>query len=262
MYPYAQQASQKLGGKIPPEAILAQWGSESENGKKLSGAEFNYAGIKAGKNDKKGKLVYTEEYMTEGQIDDWKKQHPDKAKDLRVLEFGDKIIKGGKEEDAYAYHGGKGKGQAKAHYDKTVAEKKKMVAIPDYFASFDNFQQFTDAYVKFLSTDKYKKARNATTSTEFGASLGSKNTGGAGYSTTSSQDYSKKLSAYVDDLNKSGIKLNQSSQDLNDQRKALDDKVKGSSSTTNIVQQSSPNSNNTPPENADDRNAHDKKKGK
>ena len=53
MYPYAQKASQKLGGKIPPEAILGQWAGESSNGKNVS-APFNYAGIKAGKGDKKG----------------------------------------------------------------------------------------------------------------------------------------------------------------------------------------------------------------
>ena len=59
-----------------------------------------------------------------------------------------------------------------------------------------------------------------------------------------------------------GAQVNQSSTELNDQKRTLDEKAQGSNSIANIIQQSLPNSNNTPPENADDRNAHDKKKGK
>ena len=59
-----------------------------------------------------------------------------------------------------------------------------------------------------------------------------------------------------------GNQVDKSSTELNDQRRTLDEKAQGSNSIANIIQQSLPNSNNTPPENADDRNAYEKKKGK
>ena len=49
MLPYAKQASDDLGGKIPPKALLGQWALESSWGKEPSG-DYNYFGIKADKN--------------------------------------------------------------------------------------------------------------------------------------------------------------------------------------------------------------------
>ena len=67
MYPYAEQASQRLGGKVPPVAILSQWAGESKSGKNVS-ANFNYAGIKAGPKDKKVDFVLTEEVINKLRI--------------------------------------------------------------------------------------------------------------------------------------------------------------------------------------------------
>lgn len=181
MYPYAKDASKKLGGKVPPEAILGQWAGESGNGKSVS-APFNYAGIKAGPGDKKGDFVLTEERYTAEQL----KRAQQKGESLeRVLGPNDKIKKKGREVTIDEWYG-------KGAYEKAKAEGKEWVQVKTYFAKYDNFEEFTNAYVKFLSSDRYRLARESTTSQSFGLEVAK-----AGYATASAQKYSDHISAYV-----------------------------------------------------------------
>ena len=127
MFPYAKSASEKLGGKIPPEAILAQWAGESSNGKSLS-APFNYAGIKAGSNDKKGDYVLTEERYTPEQI----KRAQQKGETLeRVLGPTDTIYKKGKQVTVDQWFG-------KGSIAKAEAEGKQWVQVKSYFSKYDS----------------------------------------------------------------------------------------------------------------------------
>ena len=203
MYPYAQKASQKLGGKIPPEAILGQWSTESGGGKSVS-APFNYAGIKAGKNDKKGDYVLTEERYTDAQI----KRAQAAGETLeKVLGPNDKITKKGRQVTIDEWYG-------KGSIEKTEAEGKHWVQVRSYFAKFDNFDEFVDRYVGFLSSDRYKKARESTSAAEFGLEVAS-----AGYATGGAKEYSKSISGFASEFKPeatSGDSLNKSSAENKD----------------------------------------------
>jgi len=184
MYPYAQKASEKLGGKIPPEAILGQWAGESGGGKSVS-APFNYAGIKAGKGDKKGDYVLTEERYTDAQI----KQAQASGESLeKVLSPDDKITKKGKQVTVDEWYG-------KGSVAKAEAEGKHWVQVRSYFAKFDDFDDFTNRYVAFLSSDRYKKAREATTPSQFGLEVAK-----AGYATASAEKYSAGIAGFAKDF--------------------------------------------------------------
>lgn len=185
MYPYAKQASEKLGGKIPPEAILGQWAGESSSGKSVS-APFNYAGIKAGKNDKKGDYVLTEERYTDKQI----KQAEAAGETLyKVLGPADTITKKGRQVTVDEWFG-------KGSMEKAASEGKKWVQVKSYFAKFDNFEEFTDRYVQFLSSDRYKKARESNEAGQFGLEVAK-----AGYATASADKYSQHIAEYAKNYN-------------------------------------------------------------
>ena len=246
MMPFAEQASQKLGGKIPPIAILAQWAGESGNGKNLS-APFNYAGIKAGKNDKKGDYVLTQEFYTDAQLERAKKSGETLDS---IVEFGDKIKKNGKMVDAWEYYGGPGQGKRK--YEETRAQGKELVNVKSYFAKFDNPQEFVDRYVGFLSSSRYAKAREATTPAQFGSELAT-----AGYTTSKADTYSKGLEQHAKNyqsiigvptnqalpasLLSTGSKIDQASKENKDMKSALVVKAQTNVNTTNVnVNKSSP----------------------
>ena len=181
MFPHAKMASEKLGGKIPPEAILAQWAGESSNGKSVP-APFNFAGIKAGPNDKKGAFVLTEERYTPEQI----KRAEQKGEQLqKVLGPNDTITKKGKQVTVDEWFG-------KGSIEKANAEGKQWVQVKSYFAKYDSAEEFANAYVKFLSSDRYKKARESTTSSSFGLEVAK-----AGYATASAENYSQHIGNYV-----------------------------------------------------------------
>lgn len=181
MFPYAKVASQKLGGKIPPEAILAQWAGESGGGSALP-APFNYAGIKAGPNDKKAGYVLTEERYTPEQL---KKAQQSGETLERVLGPKDKITKAGRQVTVDEWFG-------KGSMAKAMAEGKKWVQIKTYFSKYDSPEEFVENYVKVLSKDRYKKVREATDAKTFGLEVAK-----AGYATAAPQKYSEKISSFV-----------------------------------------------------------------
>ena len=180
MIPFATKASQMLGGKIPPEAIVGQWGTETGGGKHIS-APFNYAGIKAGKNYKRGGYVLTEEKYSDAQITQAQKSGETLEK---VLGPNDKIKKHGRDVTIDEWYG---KGQVGA----AEAQGKHWVQVRSYFAKFDDMDDFVQGYVKFLSAPRYAKAREATTPAAFGSELVR-----AGYATTSEKEYSASIASY------------------------------------------------------------------
>jgi len=237
MYPYAKQASEKLGGKIPPEAILGQWAGESSSGKSVS-APFNYAGIKAGKNDKKGDYVLTEERYTDKQI----KQAEATGETLyKVLGPADTITKKGRQVTVDEWFG-------KGSMEKAASEGKKWVQVKSYFAKFDNFEEFTDRYVQFLSSDRYKKARESNEAGQFGLEVAK-----AGYATASADKYSQHIAEYAKNYN-SGEKLNQSSKENADGKKELNAQQAQSQQNISVINQTTNQPNQTIPPKPNDTN--------
>jgi len=241
MYPYAKMASDKLGGKIPPEAILGQWAGESSSGKSLP-ANFNYAGIKAGPNDKKGDYVLTEERYTPQQI----KQAQAKGETLeRVLGPTDTITKKGKQVTVDEWFG-------KGSIQKAASEGKQWVQVRSYFAKFDNAEEFTNRYVQILSNDRYKKARESTTPEQFGLEVAK-----AGYATASSQKYSEHVGSYV---RQNTELLNTLSKENADVKKEIQESNIVTNQVTNNIVGSNASTPSTPSAVADDRNPHERKK--
>jgi flagellum-specific peptidoglycan hydrolase FlgJ len=242
MYPYAEKASKGLGGKIPPAAILGQWYGESGGGKNLP-SDFNYAGIKAGKNDKKGDYVLTEERYTDSQI----KQAEASGETLhKVLGPQDKIKKKGREVTVDEWFG-------KGSYDKAVSEGKKWVQVKSYFAKFDNFDDFTNRYISFLSSPRYAKARESTTPAQFGSEVAK-----AGYATASADKYSAKVASFAESFNNSGNQIDSSSKENKDLKNTENDKAAPTVINNNTNTQQ--NSTNKPKrQEEDDRSAYQKK---
>ena len=247
MYPYAQQASQKLGGKVPPEAILGQWAGESGSGKNLS-APFNYAGIKAGKNDKKGDYVLTEEKYTDEQI---KRAQASGESLERVLGPNDKITKKGKQVTIDEWYG-------KGSLLKAESEGKKWVQVRSYFAKFDDFQDFTNRYVNFLSAPRYKKALEQTSPKDFGYEVAK-----AGYATQSAEKYSEHIASYNPqlDFGGSGTALAQMSTENKDMKVAMTDQNTMAKSVNNITVASAQKEQSTRGNRVDDRSPYDRAKG-
>jgi flagellum-specific peptidoglycan hydrolase FlgJ len=169
MLPQAQKASEKLsGGKIPPEALVAQWALESGWGKSLSG-DYNYFGTKADKSWKGDrKLVVTREYFTEEQA-------------KKFLSLGDGreilgIIGPGKKPGVQEYR------------------------VKDWFRSYKSLEEAVDDKTKFLIENKrYAKAGvlDATTSQEYFQRLQN-----AGYAGTSNVTYASTLMGVVPSVNR------------------------------------------------------------
>jgi len=217
MYPYAQKASTKLGGKIPPEAILGQWASESGGGKSVS-APYNYAGIKAGSKFKKGDYVLTEELYSDEQI---KRAQASGESLEKVLGPQDKIKKKGREVTIDEWYG-------KGSLAKAEQQGKKWVQVKSYFAKFDDFDDFVDGYTSFLSTNRYAAAREATTAEEFGTKVAK-----AGYATNSADKYSESISNFVNDFK--GGKLDSSSKENKELKKSAGSGVTIINNTNNNI---------------------------
>jgi flagellum-specific peptidoglycan hydrolase FlgJ len=181
LLPWAKYASEKLGGKIPPYAILGQWAGESGVGSALP-ADFNYAGIKAMGSFQKGDFVLTEERYTPAQL----KRAQEKGEDLAkvITSPNDTISKRGRQVTIDQWFG-------KGAYDKAIAEGKTWVQVKSYFAKFKNAQDFADGFVSVLSNQRYAKAREQTTAAGFGYEVAK-----AGYATAEAQKYSQKVASF------------------------------------------------------------------
>ena len=184
--PYAEKVAQMIGGKVPSVAILGQWAGESKFGQAMP-ADFNYAGIKAGKQFQKGDFVLTEEFYTDAQLQKAKAAGESFERELKP---GDKIRKGGRDEDAWDFYKGRGKGEAE--YQKSLAEGKHLVQVKSYFAKFNNFDDFANSFAKFISSPRYAKAREETTPAGFGFEIAK-----AGYATASAKEYSAKIANFA-----------------------------------------------------------------
>jgi len=242
MYPYAEKASKGLGGKIPPVAILGQWSGESGGGKNLPAA-FNYAGIKAGKGDKKGDYVLTEERYTDAQI----KQAEASGETLhKVLGPNDKIKKKGREVTIDEWFG-------KGSYDKALSEGKKWVQVKSYFAKFDDFDDFTNRYISFLSSPRYAKARESTTPAQFGSEVAK-----AGYATASADKYSAKVASFAESFTL-GDKISSASTENRELKKDMADSAPAPTIVNNNTTTQTKTKTPTGGGGYDDRSAYSKK---
>ena len=256
MMPQAERASQALGGKIPPVAILGQWAGESSNGKSVS-APYNYAGIKAGKNDKKGDYVLTEERYTDAQI----KQAQASGETLhKVLGPTDTITKKGRQVTVDDWYG-------KGSIAKAQSEGKQWVQVRSYFAKFDSPEEFTDRYVQFLSSPRYAKARESTTPAQFGLEVAK-----AGYATASADHYSAGIADYAKNYPaiasaapstlSTGTKIDQASKENKDMKEsAATAKKQQTVNNTTVNQTNTQSASASDSPDYDDRNPYQKKKG-
>lgn len=182
MYPFAAQASQLIGGKVPPIAILGQWAKESGNGKALS-APYNYAGIKAFGNFQKGDYVLTEERYTDAQL----ARAQAKGETLAKVFSGpdDTMTKGSRTVSLDQWYG-------KGAYEKARAEGKSWVQVKSYFAKFQDFSDFAKGFASVLMAPRYAKAREQTTPAGFGLEVAK-----AGYATASAEAYSAGIAKFA-----------------------------------------------------------------
>jgi hypothetical protein len=180
MMPWAEYASQKLGGRVPPMAIMGQWAGESGSGSALP-ADFNYAGIKAGSKYQKGGFVPTEERYTDAQL----RRAQEKGEELiAVLGPNDKIRKKGRDVTVDEWFG-------KGAWQKAKDSGLNWVQVKSYFAKFRDLKDFADSYVEFLKAPRYAKAIGSTTAGGFGYEIAK-----AGYATASADTYGAKIAAY------------------------------------------------------------------
>lgn len=179
--PWAEYVSQAIGGKVPPLAILGQWAGESGVGKSLP-ADYNYAGIKAGKTFQKGDFVLTEERYTDAQIK--KAQAGGEELEKVITSPNDKIKKKGRLVTIDEWFGA-------GAFQKARDEGKNWVQVKSYFAKFKDLKDFADSFASFISSPRYSKAREQTTAAGFGYEIAK-----AGYATASADKYSAKVSAF------------------------------------------------------------------
>lgn len=182
MYPVATQASELIGGKVPPVAILGQWAKESGNGKALS-APYNYAGIKAFGSFQKGDYVLTEERYTDAQLARAQAKGETLAKVFSGP--GDTMTKGGRTVALDQWYG-------KGAYEKAKAEGKSWVQVKSYFAKFNDFSDFAKGFASVLMSPRYAKAREQTTPAGFGFEVAK-----AGYATASAENYSAGIAKFA-----------------------------------------------------------------
>jgi hypothetical protein len=195
--PWAEYVSKSIGGNVPPFAILGQWAGESGTGKSLP-ADYNYAGIKAGKKFEKGEFVLTEERYTDKQLEAAKKSGEDLE---RVLGPDDKMKKSGNRSVTVDEWYGKGTWQ------KAKDEGKNWVQVRSYFAKFKDLKDFADSFAGFIMSPRYAKAREQKTASGFGYEIAK-----AGYATASADKYSAKVAAF--DSKYSGAQVDSASKEV------------------------------------------------
>lgn len=198
--PWAEYVSQAIGGKVPPLAILGQWAGESGVGKSLP-ADYNYAGIKAGKTFQKGDFVLTEERYTDAQIK--KAQASGEELEKVITSPQDKIKKKGRLVTIDEWFGA-------GAFQKARDEGKNWVQVKSYFAKFKDLKDFADSFASFISSPRYAKAREQTTASGFGYEIAK-----AGYATASPDKYSAKVSSFEQKYSApSGTAVAQNSKDV------------------------------------------------
>lgn len=130
MLPYAQEAASQLGG-VDPIGLLTQWDLESGGGRSVSG-DFNYFGMKAGKDWTGGKkLVKTQEVLDEKGVQYYKS------------------------------------GKNGVEFLGPVPGKKGRYFVKDWFKSYKNLDEAVNDKIKLLKGKRYKNVRDTTSSTEF-----------------------------------------------------------------------------------------------
>jgi flagellum-specific peptidoglycan hydrolase FlgJ len=135
-----------------------------------------------------------------------------------------------------------------------VSEGKKWVQVKSYFAKFDNFEDFTNRYISFLSSARYAKARESTTPAQFGSEVAK-----AGYATASADKYSAKVASFAESFNNSGNQIDSVSKENKDLKADMANKDKApiivNNNTTNTQGKASAPTSSP----ADDRPAYMKK---
>jgi len=257
MNPVAQMVSQKLGGKIQPAALLAQWGLETGDGKSLV-APFNYGNIKATKAQKDagqvGGFVTVEEAYTPKQLEAIKAGKT-LEEFVQVIGPDDKLIQ--RKGQFYTVDGWYGKGQ----YANAQAAGKQWAQVKSFFAKYESPEDFGNAFAKLLSNPRYKEALEKGDIGEY-----AKTVGAAGYHTAGVDKYAasvtKTASEYTQLLNQQGSQIGQASQQNTQMRNELN---KDTPTPTNVNNTTVNQSNQMPPSGStrpDDRPAPVKKADK
>lgn len=186
LYPYAEMVSQKLGGKIPPSAILAQWTKETGGGSAISG-RFNYAGIYNFGMFPETDELFTEEKFTDAQYADFLRRNP--ANKDRVV----KIYTSDDDEFPYAAKRGKKIGRFYSKegdaVTKAAREGKKWYTLKSPFARFKNLRDFAEGYIRVLSNPRYKQVLEQTTAEGFARTAVA-----SGYATANAASYGASVS--------------------------------------------------------------------
>ena len=257
MNPVAQMVSQKLGGKIQPAALLAQWGLETGDGKSLV-APFNYGNIKATKAQKDagqvGGFVTVEEAYTPKQLEAIKSGKT-LEEFVQVIGPDDKLIQ--RKGQFYTVDGWYGKGQ----YANAQAAGKQWAQVKSFFAKYESPEDFGNAFAKLLSNPRYKESLEKGDIGEY-----AKTVGAAGYHTAGVDKYAasvtKTASEYTQLLNQQGSQIGQTSQQNTQMRNELN---KDTPTPTNVNNTTVNQSNQMPPSGStrpDDRPAPVKKADK
>ena len=180
MMPWAEYASKQLGA--PALGILGQWAGESGAGKNLP-ADYNYAGIKAGKKFAKGDYVLTEERYNQKQLERAIKSGESLA---GVIDSPtDTIRKKGRDVTIDQWYGA-------GAFDKAAQAGLNWVQVKSHFAKFNDLKDFTDSYIGFLKNPRYADALKAESAEDFGYAVAK-----AGYATASADKYASKVGDFA-----------------------------------------------------------------
>jgi len=180
LLPKASAVIQKLNLQVPPVAVLAQWSLESANGSSPA-SSYNYAGLKAmgPLKNKKGKAVLAEERYTPQHIEKMKAGKTTEEL-VKVLGKDDTIRKRGRDVTIDQWYG-------KDAWQKAKDVGKQWCQVKTYFASFDNYDDFVNGYLKVVGGDRYRETiKSAKTVEDFALGL-AKN----GYATASPTKYAQ-----------------------------------------------------------------------
>lgn len=180
LLPRASAVVQKLNLQAPPVAVLAQWSLESANGSSPA-SSYNYAGLKAmgPLKNKKGKAVLAEERYTPQHIEKMKAGKTTEEL-VKVLGKNDTIRKRGREVTIDQWYG-------KGAWQKAKDAGKQWCQVKTYFASFDNYDDFVNGYLKVIGGDRYRETiKSAKTVEDFALGLAKK-----GYATASPTKYAQ-----------------------------------------------------------------------
>lgn len=173
--PEAERVSRELGGKIPPEVIIAQWTMETGGMIPESG---NLGGVK----DFSGKGT-TMRLTTEMYSDDELK---------KAISMGEEFV-GYMSKEEVDKHAGAGA------WETAKAQNKKWVRVRAPFKDFKGIGDFADRYINILKLPRYEKARNADNAEDFVKGLKE-----GGYFTTDEGPYARSLASIAEESKRAG----------------------------------------------------------